>query len=92
MYIFFESTDEIFCEFDNYEIWPCVLLDLTNPNGCEVYVDFNGMDDPDIAFWSVYGHFKIGGLECLSDHETYEEAKEYMETLPSMSRTPITPF
>jgi hypothetical protein len=30
-YVFFEATDEIFQGFDNYEIWPCVLLNPTDP-------------------------------------------------------------
>ena len=97
MYIFFKPTDKIFQRFDNYEIWPCVLLDPTDPDGgC----DRCDADDPDIAFWSVYGHlqsqgdgpFQKGGLECISDHETYEEAKEFMETLPKMLLTPLMPF
>jgi hypothetical protein len=90
-YVFFEPSDEIFQifqRFDNYERWPCVLLDPTDPTG----FDRCDADDPNIAFWSVYGHFQTGGLECISDHEIYEEAKEFMETLPPMPRTPITPF
>lgn len=87
-YIFFESTHEIFQNFDNYEIWPCILLNPTDPTSFD-RCDF---DDPDIAFWSVYGHLKTGGLECISDHETFEEAEEFMETLPRMPLTPITPF
>jgi len=88
-YIFFESTDEIFQKFDNYEIWPYVLLNPTDPNGGTDRCD---ADDPDIAFWSVYGHFRTGGLECISDHETYDEAKVFMETLPKMPLIPIKPF
>ena len=87
-YVFIKTTDEIFHEFDNYEIGPCVLLDPTDPtrfDRCEA-------DDPDIGFWSVYGHLRTGGIDCISDHETYDEAKEFMETLPPRSRIPITPF
>jgi len=87
-YIFFESTDEIFQRFNNYEIWPYVLLNPTDPTR----YDRCDADDPDIAFWSVYGHFQTGGLECISDHETYDEAKEFMETLPTMPFKPLTPF
>jgi hypothetical protein len=87
-FMFIEITDAVFREFDNYEIWPCVLLcpyDPTRFDRCEP-------DDPNIAFWSVYGHLRTGGLECISDHETFEEAYEFMQTLPLMRRTPITPF
>lgn len=87
-YIFIQPTDEIFQEFDNYEIWPCTLLNPSNPTSCNRC----DADNPDIAFWSVYGHFKTGGLDCISDHETFEEAEEFMKTLPLMPRTPITPF
>jgi hypothetical protein len=92
MYIFFKSTDDIFREFDNYEIWPCILLSSTDPCNYEIYANVNGVDDPNTAFWSVYGHLQAGGLECISDHETYDEAIEFMKTLPSMPLTPITPF
>lgn len=87
-YIFIKTTDVIFRKFDNYEIWPCALLnssDSTRFDRCEAA-------DPDIAFWSVYGHLRTGGLECISDHETFEEAWDYMKTLPLMPRISITPF
>jgi hypothetical protein len=87
-YIFIKPTDEIFKKFDNYEIGACVLLNPSNPTR----FDRCGADNPDIAFWRVFGHLKTGGLECISDHETYEEAIEFMDTLPPMPRTPITPF
>lgn len=87
-YIFIKPTDEMFNHFDNYEMGACVLLNPTDSTR------FDRCDEnhPDIAFWSVFGHLKKGGLECISDHETYEEAVEFMETLPPMPRTPITPF
>ena len=87
-YIFIKPTDEIFQKFDNYEIGACVLL---NPGDITLF-DRCDADNPDIAFWSVFGHLKAGGLECISDHKTFEEAREFMETLPLMPLTPITPF
>lgn len=88
-YTYFEATDEIFQKFDNYEIMPCVLLRQDDSgNG---YESCNA-DDPDIAIWCVYGHFQTGGLECISDHKTYYEAKGFMETLPEMPFIPLTPF
>jgi len=77
-YIYFESTGEIFQKFDNYEIMPCVLL------GQNVYESCNA-NDPDIAIWCVYGHFQTGGLECISDHDTYVEAQAFEKTLPVLS-------
>lgn len=85
-YIFFEKTDEVFQKFDNYG--PCILLNPTDPSR----YDRCDADNPDIAFWGVYVHLQTGGLKCISDHETYDEAKEFMETLPPMPRVPITPF
>jgi hypothetical protein len=88
-HIFFESTSKIFRKFDNYEIWPCILVNQSDPN--EGY-DRCDADNPDIEFWSVYGHFQKGGLECVSDHKTFVEAKKFMKTLPKMPLTPLTPF
>ena len=88
-YTYFEATDEIFQKFDNYEIMPCVLLGQDDSGND--YESCN-TDDPDIAIWCVYGHFQTGGLECISDHQIYDEAKRFMETLPQMPLTPLTPF
>ncbi len=88
-YIYFESTDEIFNQFDNYEIWPCALVSQTDfGNNYEVC----NSDDLDIAIWCVYGHFRVGGIECISDHGTYDEAKRFIEILPIMPLSPLTPF
>lgn len=88
-FIYFESMDKIFQEFDNYEIWPCTLVRQTDSRN--IYESCNA-GDPGIALWCVYGHFRTGGLECISDHEVYDEAKEFIETLPTMPLTPLTPF
>ena len=89
-FIYFESTDDVFRKFDNYEIWPCTIVGKdSSDNFIYETCDF---DDSDIAIWCVYGHLQTGGLECISDHETYEEAKEFMEALPKMLLTPLTPF
>lgn len=88
--IYFESTHEIFREFENYEIMPCLIVGTTD-SGESIYetCDF---DHPRIAIWCVYGHFHIGGPDCISDHNTLEEAEEFMETLPKMPLTPKLPF
>lgn len=87
--IYFESTEPIFQSFDNYEIWPCARI---GQNDSENEYESCNVDDPDIAIWCVYGHLRTGGLECISDHDTFDEAKEFMETLPSKPLTPLTPF
>ncbi|MBK8421775.1 MAG: hypothetical protein IPL17_23780 [Anaerolineales bacterium] len=88
-YTYFEATDEIFQKFDNYEIMPCVLLGQDDSGND--YESCNA-DNPDIAIWCVYGHFQTGGLECISDHKTYDESKRFMETLPEMPFRSLTPF
>jgi len=79
-FIYFESTNEIFRQFENYEIWPCTIVEKNN-SGNFIYetCDF---DDPDIAIWCVYGHLQTGGLECISDHKTLKEAERFERTLP----------
>ncbi|MBI5352082.1 MAG: hypothetical protein HZB50_05545 [Chloroflexi bacterium] len=84
MHIFFKSTHEIFQKFDNYEIWTCEIVGK-DKSGNFIYetCDF---DSPDIAIWCVYGHFVrglvVGGLECISEHDTLKEAEEFMKALP----------
>lgn len=80
-FIYFKPTDEIFHKFENYEIHPCLIVGKSN-SGDLIYetCDF---EDLNIAIWCVYGHFYTGGLECISDHETLEEAEEFERTLPT---------
>ena len=84
-YVYFETTDVIFQSFDNCEIWPSTLLVPTDPTKLERC----DVDDPDIACWSVFGHLLTGGVECISDHQTLEEAIVHMESLPKMPRKPL---
>lgn len=79
-FIYFESNGEIFQKFDNYEIWPCSIVGKDKA-GDFIY-ETCGFDDPDIAIWCVYGHFRTGGLECVSDHDTLKDAEEFEKTLP----------
>ena len=88
-YIYFESTHKIFARFDNYEISPCLVVDISETG--EIIYEACDSDNSDIAIWCVYGHLKTGGRECISDHQTNEEAKEYMKTLPKISQVHI-PF
>lgn len=88
-YIYLEPTHKIFARFDNYEISPCLVVDISETG--EIIYEACDSDNPDIAIWCVYGHLKTGGCECISDHQTYEEAKEYMRTLPKISQV-LIPF
>ncbi len=68
---------------------PCVLL--SQDDSGNTYESCNA-EDQDIAIWCVHGHFKTGGLEYISDRQIYDEAKRFMESLPKMPLTPLTPF
>jgi hypothetical protein len=92
-FIYFQPANNIFQKFENYEIWPCRIIE--NNNSGNIIYEQCGFDDPDIAIWCVYGHFLadryLGGLECISDHETLKEAEEFTGTLPILPITPSTP-
>ena len=79
-YVYFEPIDQIFHQFENYEITPCLIVGFTK-SGEIIYEACDG-DNPDIAIWCVYGHFPIGGRECISDHNTLAEAEWFEKTLP----------
>ena len=81
-YVYFEPTNEIFDRFENYEISPCLEVGVSESG--EVVYEACDFDHPKIAIWCVYGHFPIGGRECISDHDTLEEAEEFERTLPPM--------
>jgi hypothetical protein len=82
-FIYFTPIDEIFHKFENYEIWPCTIVGKDN-SGHLIY-ETCSFEDTDIAIWCVYGHFRTGGLECISDHDTLEEAEEFQRTLPVLN-------
>jgi len=43
------------------------------------------VDDPrDGHFWSVYGHLPVGGVECLEDFRSEQEATAFAECLLSL--------
>lgn len=88
-YIYYKSTDEVFKKFDNYEIMPCVFINQSDTGN--IYESCN-IESEDIAIWCVFGHLKTGGLECISDHSTYNEAKKFMKSLPKMAFSPVLPF
>lgn len=89
-YIYFEPTNEIFDKLDNYEIMPCLIVGISETG--EITYEVCDPDNQNIAIWCVYGHFRTGGVECISDHDSYEEAKDFLETLPKMPLTPVLPF
>lgn len=82
-YVYFEPPHEIFDRFENYEISPCCIVGCTE-TGETIHEACNDYD-LNITIWCVYGHFLIGGRECISDHETLEEAEEFEKTLPILN-------
>jgi hypothetical protein len=86
-FIYFEPTDEIFQQFENYEIWPCLVVGRSDTG--EIIYETCAFDDPEIAIWCVYGHYHRGGLDCISDHDALREAEEFVEMLPKLI---ISPF
>lgn len=64
--------------FDNYEIHPVVALDKDNqPTKDEAKIvgyDQCADDDPELFMWSVYGHLPEGGIECIADCASKEDA------------------
>jgi len=83
-YIYFEPTDEIFARFENYEISPCLVVGISESG--EIIYEACDFDHPNIAIWSVYGHFLIGGRECISDHDTLRDAEEFEKSLPILKQ------
>lgn len=84
-YIYFEPTDKIFSNFENYEISPCLALNISDT----IIYEACNANNPNIAIWCVYGHLKTGGRECISDHQTYQEAIEHMKNLPNLPEKPL---
>ena len=53
------------------------------------------VDDPaEAQFWSVYGHLREGGVECLEDFDTEQEAasfaKELLSLFPNLRKYGLT--
>lgn len=65
--------------FDNYQVHPVVALDKDNqPTKDEANIvgyDQCAEDDPDLFMWSVYGHLPEGGIECIADCTSKEDAE-----------------
>jgi hypothetical protein len=80
--IYYESDDDIFQNFDNYEISPCLIVGK-DKSGRIIYEQCS-FTSKEIAIWCVFGHFHTGGLECISDHKTFDEAEKFRRTLPSL--------
>lgn len=71
--------------YDNYELHPVVALDKDNkPTKDEskiVGYDQCTEDDPDLFMWSVYGHLPEGGISCIADCASKDEAVSIRDAL-----------
>lgn len=74
--------------FDAIEVNPCCYVDVQpySYKGGTVRRDVEQCDpgDPDIAFWSVYGHQTGTGLDCLGDYRTERDAEAQATHLNQM--------
>lgn len=64
-------------DFDGLEIQPCAVLAR-----CEEGAEIAEPSEPeDAAFWTVYGHFRSGGVDAFEDFATEAEALAFRDRL-----------
>jgi hypothetical protein len=51
--------------------------------------DVAEVDNDNPEFYSTYVHMKTGGVQCVGDHPTLEEAQAYAEELSAQYGYPI---
>lgn len=61
--------------YDGYEVHPCREIEL--PNGAEIERAIMACEPNEAEFWSVYGHLKEGGCECVADCLTEDIANKF---------------
>lgn len=71
-------------DYDAVEIMPVTDLDRDIPErvGYESTMEVCEAGQEDL--WSVYLHFKSGGVDCISDHNTEDEAADWYEVMKSI--------
>ena len=65
--------------FNGFEIHPCRRV-CEDQHG-QVTLEQCDEDDPAISVWSVYGHLREGGLECLADFENNSLAEDFYDQI-----------
>jgi hypothetical protein len=63
-------------DFDEIEVHPCCVVGFAD--GLDIV---ETCDREDAHFWSVYGHYRTGGLDCFEDFGTEAEADAFAEQL-----------
>ena len=64
-------------EFDALEIQPCAVIAIDG-TGSEIV---EPCQPEDAFFWTVYGHFRMGGVDALRDFPTEAEAVAFHDRL-----------
>jgi hypothetical protein len=62
--------------FDAIEVHPCCVVGFAD--GVEMV---ETCEPEDAHFWSVYGHYVTGGLDCFEDFPTEAEAEVFAARL-----------
>lgn len=61
--------------FDGFEVQPCKEIEPEIIEVCEPH---------EADFWSAYYHLTAGGVDCIADFETQEQANTFIEFLESV--------
>jgi hypothetical protein len=63
------------CIIDEIEVHPVAEYTQPGPGGEMTFMEQCEPDDSDLKFWSVYIHYKEGGLECIADCKKEKDAE-----------------
>lgn len=67
---------------DGFEVHPCRVIGEDEQG--RAILEQCDEDSPDISAWSVYGHLKTGGLECLADFENRLQAESLRDQIVTL--------
>lgn len=67
-------------KFDEFEYHPCKVVDEDKNLKKEIQ-SIEQCEPEEAEFWSVYVHLIGGGLDCIADCATEDEAKQLIEIL-----------
>ncbi len=77
MIFIFQKHREDFSRFDGLEVSPVQKTDEINVER----ISRQELSCTNNVFWSVYGHFHEGHVECLKDFKTEKDAMKFAEIL-----------
>lgn len=66
--------------FDGFEIHPC--KEYKAPSGARFIEQIDEGEQADM--WSVYVHLKEGGLSCIADLDTEQQALDFVEMIETL--------